>query len=176
MLRSGQVRPERFFHNGPRPATSRRLNQTRVLEICQNILKLIRPGRQIVEPIPAGSSILIALVQAFREQPISLDVSEFTPVIVNRARKNLPQIVVDRLTGKLPGCFLELRSKNLVRLVPAGKTDDTQPRRQIAVSGQVVQSRDELSMRQIPGCTENHDRTRLRHSATCEALAQRVNR
>src|ERR1700683_2275376 len=107
---------------------------------------------------------------------VPLNVTKFAPVIINCACEILPQIVVDGLPGKLSRCLLELCSKNFVVFIPARESDQAQPRREITVSGQIVKSRNKFSVRQISGCAENHDRTRLRHGTTCEPLEQWINR
>ena len=48
-------------------------------------------------------------------------------------------------------------------------------RRQITVRRQIVESRNKLPVREIPSGAKDHDRTRLRHRTTREALEQRIN-
>src|ERR1700730_1728671 len=107
---------------------------------------------------------------------ISLKLSEFAAMVIDGAREILPQIVVDGLPGIFPGGFLELFSKNLVGLVSARKTDETQPRWQITVSGEIVKSRNKFSVRQISSGAKDHHGTRLRHRTTRETLEQWINR
>jgi len=107
---------------------------------------------------------------------VSLVLSEFASMVVNSIREILPQFVVNGLPRIFPRGFLELRSKNGVRFVSARKTDQTQAGWQITVHGKIVESRNKFSVRQISSGAKNHDRTRLRHGATRQALEQWINR
>ena len=87
---------------------------------------------------------------------VSLHLSKLASVIVDRAREILPQIVVDGLPGKFPRSLLEFRSKNFIVFISTSKTDHTQPGRQITVCGQIIESRNELSVGQIAGGAKDH--------------------
>jgi hypothetical protein len=97
-------------------------------------------------------------------------------MVVNGIREILPQFVVNGLPRIFPRGFLELRSKNGIRFVSARKTDQTQAGWQITVHGKIVESRNKFSVCQISSGAKNHDRTRLRHGTTRQALEQWINR
>src|SRR5207237_7555266 len=116
------------------------------------------------------------LVQAFPESAVALEAREFAPVIVECAREICPDIVINSLAGIFSRCFLKLSSKYFIRLISAGKTDESKSRGKSTVGSQVVESRYKFSVGQISGSAKDHHRTRLCHSAICEPLQQWINR
>src|SRR5438132_1511892 len=95
-------------------------------------------------------------------------------MIEQRLQKCFPDFVAHGLARKFPHGFLHLLPKIVVVFRPARETDDRHRGRQFAISGKIVECRNQFPMGQIAGGAEDHDRARLRHRARGQSFAQRI--
>ena len=84
-------------------------------------------------------------------------------MIENAAREAPPELILNALARKFPGCLLEFRAELFIRLFPSGEADHRKGRWQIAICRQIIESGDQLAMRQVASGAKDYDRARLRH-------------
>ena len=96
-------------------------------------------------------------------------------MVDNALGKLLPQVFIVTLAGNLLVQLFKAFTEDVIGLFATGKADDSQARRQVAVSGEVIQSRNQFPVRQIAGGAENHKNAGLRVIAQTQiGLSKRV--
>src|SRR5262249_1372400 len=169
--RRGKIGAEWFFDDNARPASFPGAIQSGGLQIFQDNLELVRPGREIEKAIAPRAPFVVDLFQSYGYRFVSVFVADLSLMIEGRLRKCLPDFIATWLAGKFVRCFLNFLAEVAVALRPARETDDRHRRRQFASGGKIVKRGNQFPMRQIAGGAEDHDRTRLRHGARRKTFA-----
>ena len=95
-------------------------------------------------------------------------------MIEDRFAKRFPNVIADYLTRKLASRVFELLSKLAVTLLASREADDCHCRWKIAIGGEVIKRGNQFAMSEIASSAKNHNGARLRHSASGNAFAKRV--
>ena len=157
----GQVLAEGLFTDHSRPFSAGALIQAGSAEHLHDRLEGLRCRGQVEKAIGRRSTLFIELVQQQLETHIPGGIFEFTPVVVNALRETGPKLVRMALAAVFAVTSLQFVTKTLVRLVTPGESHHFELWRQVSGSGDVVNRRDQLAVRQIPGGTKDDHGTRF---------------
>lgn len=135
-----------------------RLIQPRLANVKENVIEELRRRCEVEKPVRARS-VLLHLVEAIFERGVTVAIVEIAFVIINALGKLLPEILVMPLPGSFAIQFLETFAKFLIRFFAASKTNDAQPRRQITIGSEIVECRNQLSVREIARRAKNDENT-----------------
>src|SRR5204863_7850358 len=169
-----EITAERFFNYDACPASFAGLVQARGFQVLENRFELIRAGRQVKETVAARAMALVELLEAFGQLLITSFITKLAPVIKDRLRKRVPDLLAHRLTRKLACGFFEVTPEFVVTFVAPSESYDDHTRWQFAVGRQVIQRRDEFAMREITRSTEDNDAAWLCYGPRRQSFAERV--
>jgi hypothetical protein len=85
-------------------------------------------------------------------------------MIEERLGERVPDFVPHILARKLPGGFFHFVPEFGVTLRPSRETDDSHRWWQFAIGGEIIKSRDELAMSQVPRRSKNDNAAWLGNS------------
>jgi hypothetical protein len=142
--------------------------------VLENRFELIWSSCKIEKAIAAGSGVFVDFIQAFGQAFVTGLVVELAPMIKNRLSKRLPNLVTNRLPGKLARGLFKIPPEFVIAFVATSESDNRGAGGQITVSGEVIQRGNEFAMGEIARGAEDHNGARLRHWASGKPFPERV--
>src|SRR4029077_9276514 len=116
----------------------------------------------------------VELLETFDQALVTSFITKLAPVIKNRLRKRVPDLIAHRLTRKLACGFFDVAPEIVVTFVASSESYDDYAGWQFAVGRQVIQCRDKFAMCEITRSTEDHDAAWLWHGPRRPSFSERV--
>src|SRR5262249_47951726 len=145
-------------------------------ELLDNRRVEIGRRREVEDAVAASAALVVDPVETLVQRAVAFGIVDLGLVVEDSLRKALPNLRLDgsaagELVGVVEGHFAELR----VVIGSATDADDAESARQVMGAREVIKRRNELSPREIAGCTKNHHGAWLGGLFEAQPLAERVN-
>ena len=174
MLRGGEVRAERFFHDHARPATGLGLVEPGVFQCNEDLIEELGSGCDIEQTVAFSAVFGIDRIEFLGQAFVACRIGELRGVVANGFNERFPDLVIMARAGNLAVQQFQPFAEFRVRLFTPRETDDFHAGGKLAVDSQIIKRRDELAVRQVSGGTEDDDRTRLGGRAGDKVFAEGI--
>jgi hypothetical protein len=157
--RRGKVMTERLLDDHPAPAVrlvGGVVDQTGVAQLLGHDGEVLRRDRQVVGVVAHRAAFDVQLVDGLAKTAERVGVGELAADETDAFQQLLPRLLAVLGAGVRLDRLVHHLGEVLVVPVASGEPDESEPRRQQAAVGQVVDGRHELLAGQVAGDTEDH--------------------